>query len=45
MNFFCLHVCMCITCVPGTHRDQKGRQIPLDLDLEMSVGGHVSAGN
>lgn len=40
-----LPTCMCTTCVPGTHRDQKTVLGPLDLELQVVVCPHVSAGN
>lgn len=35
---FSLDVCMCITCVPGTWRGQKGLSGPLKLELQVIVG-------
>jgi hypothetical protein len=35
---------MCSTCVPGTHRGQKKALHPPELELQIAVGYHVSAG-
>ena len=42
---FCLRVYLCNTCVSGAHRSQKRALDPLDLELQMVVGRHVSEGN
>ena len=45
VNVFCLHVCLCTACMPGIGRGQKRASDPLELELEMVVGLHESAGN
>ena len=30
---FCLHVCLCTTCMPGAHRGQKNVMDPLGPEL------------
>lgn len=42
---FCLKVYICITCVPGTIRDQKTVLEPLELELLMVVSCHAGARN
>jgi hypothetical protein len=42
---FCLHPCLCTTCMPETVRGQKRESDPLDLGLQMIVSRHVCAGN
>lgn len=42
---FYLHVCMCVTCVPGIQGSKKRALGPLELDLWMIVSHHVDAGN
>lgn len=44
MCMFCLHVCLCSRCVPGTCRDQKSVSDPLELELRMVVSHHVDVG-
>jgi hypothetical protein len=39
-----LHICMCITCMPGFHGDQKRASDPLEPELQMVVSHHVGAG-
>ena len=34
-------MCVCVICIPGAHRGQK---IPLELELQMVVSCHLSAG-
>ena len=34
---FCLHVCVCTTCVPGAQGGPKGVSDPLKLEIQMSV--------
>jgi hypothetical protein len=36
---FCLHVCWSITCVCGTHKDQKR------LEFQMALSYHVGVGD
>lgn len=42
---FCLHVCLCIMCMPGAHKSQKKALDPLPLELQKIVSCHVGAGN
>lgn len=37
----CPHICLCITCMSSTYRDQKIDT--LELDLQRVVNQHVSA--
>ena len=39
---FCLHVCLCITCMPGAHRGQKRASDSLELELQMVVSHCVA---
>ena len=39
----CLHVCTCMTCMPGAHRGQKKALAPPDLELVMIMSHHVGA--
>lgn len=43
--YVCLHVHMCIMCVPSTLRSQKRVLGPLVLELQVAMNHHVSAGN
>ena len=40
---FCLHVCLCIMCVPGACRGQKRASDPVELELQIVVRCHVDA--
>ena len=42
---FALHVCLCITCVPGPCRGQKAALDLLELELQMVVHCLMSADN
>lgn len=37
---FCLHVCLCTTCMYGAHRDQKRVSDTLKLELHTVVDHH-----
>lgn len=41
----CLHLCLCTTRMPSAHKYQNRVFYPLDLELEMALSPHVSAGN
>jgi hypothetical protein len=41
----CLHVCLCTTCTPGSHRDQKRVSDLLELHLRTILSLHVDVGN
>lgn len=41
----CLHVYMCVTCVPGAHGGQKRDLGPLELDLQRVISYHVGFGS
>lgn len=41
---FCLHVCICTTCVPGASSGQKRVSDPVELELQMLVSYHVGSG-
>ena len=38
---FCLHVCLCNTCMLGTYRSQKKMSDPLHLELQMVVSHYM----
>lgn len=40
-----MHVCLCITCMPGSFEGQKKASDPLGLELQNFVNCHVGAGN
>lgn len=42
---FCLHACMCATCMPAARGSQKSALDPLDMELQKAVSHHVGAGN
>jgi hypothetical protein len=42
---FCLHVCLCPTCMAGVCEGQKRALDPLKLELQMLVNHYVGAGN
>jgi hypothetical protein len=42
--FFCLHICLCITCVPGEHENQRVSD-PMELVIHIVVSHHVRAGD
>uniref|UniRef100_A0A8C8ULU8 Uncharacterized protein n=1 Tax=Peromyscus maniculatus bairdii TaxID=230844 RepID=A0A8C8ULU8_PERMB len=42
---FCLHVCLGIVCIPGSHRSQKRRSDLLEMELQIIVRCHVGARN
>lgn len=44
MCMFCLHVCMCIICMPFAHRGQKRASGTLELELQMVESYYVGAG-
>lgn len=39
---FCMHICLCLICMPDTCRGQK--RDPLELNLHMVVSHHICAG-
>lgn len=41
----CLHVYMCVTCVPGAHKGQKRDLDPLELTLHIVISCHVGFGS
>lgn len=41
----CLNIHLCTTYMPGTQRNRRGSQIPLDLELRMVVNHRVGARN
>lgn len=41
----CLNIRLCTTCMPGAHRNRRGSQIPLDLELRMVVNHRMGARN
>lgn len=41
---FCLHVCLCATCIPGVLGNQNRELDSLELELWIA-GSHVSARN
>lgn len=41
---FCLHVCICTTCVSGASRGQKRVSDPVELELQMLLSYHVGSG-
>lgn len=41
---FCLHTCLCTTCVPGAHGSQKVSD-PRGLEIQTTMSCHVGAGN
>lgn len=45
VNEVCLHVCKCITCVPGACADQKRASELLKVELQATVNYYASAGN
>jgi hypothetical protein len=42
---FCLHVCLCTTCMPCACRGQKRASDPLEVELKTVGRHHVGAGN
>lgn len=42
---FGLHVCMCVTCMPGTFLDQKTASDTLELELKAVLSLYVLAEN
>ena len=44
-GYFCLHVHLRTTCVPGIHKGQKKTLDLLEEDLQMAVSCYVAAGN
>lgn len=42
---FCLHICVCAVCMPGTLRGKKRALDPLQLVLQMAVSQHMGARN
>lgn len=45
MGAFCMHVCLCAMCVPGTYKCQKRAPDPLELELQIVVSHQVGAGD
>jgi hypothetical protein len=41
----CLHLSLCIPCVPSAQRDQRPVSDPLKLELEMAVSHQVDSGS
>lgn len=44
MCVFCLNICKCTVCLPGTRRGQKRVSEPLELEFQRVVSSHVNAG-
>lgn len=42
---FYLHICLCITYMPGAQNSLKRASGPLELDLEMVVSDRMGSGN
>lgn len=42
---FCLHVCLCTLCMPGTYRDHKRVSDPLEFELKTVINCCVGARN
>ena len=34
---FCLHVCLCTTCMPGTHRGQRRVSYPVEREWVLGI--------
>ena len=44
IHIFCLHVCLCITCIPDVCRGRKSASDTLELALEMALSFFVVRG-
>lgn len=40
----CLHICLCVPCIPEAWKGQERTPGPLELELQMIVSHHIDAG-